>query len=119
MDQIVHLVGQSCIIDGSEVKISLCIVRFKFHYIQGFVENARTPYKLQVFHDPKWSTKFKSTWWRFIQMDSSLEFKSFSFFFGGLRSLILSVYDCLKQSGEMAFSIENAQTHQETFNLCS
>ena len=49
-----------------------------------FMENDRTAYKIQVFYDPKWSTKYKSLWWRFIEMDTTVVFKCVSFFF--LRS---------------------------------
>ena len=47
------------------------------------MENDRTAYKIQVFYDPKWSTKYKSRWWRFIEIDKTVDFKSLSFFFLG------------------------------------
>ena len=39
-----------------------------------FMENDRAAYKIQVFHDPKWSTECQSRWWRFIEMDKTVDF---------------------------------------------
>ena len=46
-----------------------------------FMENDRTAYKIQVVYDPKWSTKYKSRWWHFIEIDKTVDFKSLTFFF--------------------------------------
>ena len=76
MHQIVNFECQSCILPGSEIKISLCKVLCKCHYKEGFLwKMTQQPKKLQVFYE------YKSTWWRFIKRDRTVQLKSVSFFF--------------------------------------
>ena len=48
-----------------------------------FMENDFAAYKIQVFYDPKRSIKYQSMWWRFIELDKTVDFKCVSLFFLG------------------------------------
>ena len=60
-----------------------CFVRFITNQV--LMENDRTSYKFQVFYDPKRLSKWESTWWRFIEMDRTKQFKCVTFFFLGSK----------------------------------
>ena len=76
----ISIVTLGLFVDGRSKLASVwCPVSIFEHKV--FMENDRKAYKIQVFYVPKWSTKYKSRLWRFIEMEKTVDFKCVSFFF--------------------------------------